>query len=201
MPMPNAQPVLPAEGVPTNLEEYFTNNQPPRLFPTNQNSNFGTIRKVITDEIQIGADDLSGLFNELFVSTASGYLGLWEDQMGLPKAAAGRTTAQRRVFIGNRLRISPFTRTRRRELVESFITATFGGAMEFTPGGVPLDGAGIPLFSEYASVSTLYTITEDSAFHYIVNIVPTVDPDIVGLTRELTWMTPGGITFSITRNP
>jgi hypothetical protein len=201
MPMPNSQPNLPAEGTFNDVERVFIDEQP-SIWPENQNSNLGTLRRVITQPLQDAVDTILDVWNQLFVSTADGYLGLWEDQLGLPKASAGRTLAQRRFLVGFRMTIGPFTRTRRKQIVENFIQATFGTAVQLTGAGVPFDGTGIPLYSEYGDVSTLYTITEDvENFHYTVNIVPSVDPDIPGLTRELTHFTPAHISFDITRNP
>lgn len=198
---PNTQPALPAEGIKTDLEQVFIDSQPRGLLPENQNSNFGLLRKTLVGELQIAADNLTSLFSEMFIQTASDFLGAWEDELGIPRASTGLSVASRRTRLLNRRRIGAFTRTRRRELVEAFIMATFGDVPEFTSSGIPLTSGGIILHSESGAVTSFYTITEDSAFHYTINIVPTVDPDIAGLTRELNWITPSHYSFTITRNP
>lgn len=201
MPMPNSQPALPVEGPYNDVERVFIDEQP-SIWPKNQNSNLGTVRRVITQPLQDAIDQALDLWNQLFVSTASGYLGLWEADMGLPKATVGRTTAQRRTLVGFRMKKGPFTRTRRRMIVEDFITDTFGSPVAFDPTGVPLSSDGVPLYGEYGDVSTMYTITEDvENFSYTVNVIPSVDIDQAGLERELAYFTPSGISFTITRNP
>lgn len=202
MTFPNTQPVLPAEAVPSNVEEYFINEQPQRLFPRNQNSNFGTVRKVITDEIQLAVETLSELFSELFVTTASGYLGLWEREVGLPDGSAALSVDDRRLRLLTRVARGPFTRTRRREVVERFIAATFGAGTDFGSSGIELTSGGVPMFSGVSSLAGTYSIVEDvEDFSYEVRILDTITVDLIGLTRELTWLTPAGISFTIVSTP
>jgi hypothetical protein len=201
MPMPNPQPTLPVETVTTDLEQLFISEQPAGILPENQNSNFGTLRKVLTDEMQIALDQITTLFANLFIATAdTDGLTQWETELGLPNAAGSRPDARRRTDLGSHRSLALFTRTRRRLLVEKFITDTFGAPPEFSPGGISLVG-GIPLASESSgSIDTLYNIIEDIPnFSYEVQISNSVDPDIPGLTRELLWMTPAHISFTITR--
>lgn len=201
-PMPNTQPILPAEGVPTDMEQLFISEQPANFFPTNQNSNFGALRKLITDELQGAIDQLLFLSDETFIKTSTEYLGLWETEMGLPKNLAGMSTALRRTFLLNRRSIAPFTRTRRQLLVELFIEETFGQVVEFTIDGIPLDAGGIPLFDDPGTVASLYSITENiTNFSYVVWVDSGQDIDQAGLTRELAWITPSWISWSITRVP
>src|SRR3954452_10281891 len=119
-PMPNTQPILPEEGVKTDMEELFISEQPVNLFPTNQNSNFGLLRSLITTVFQDAMDLLMFLSNETFIASSMDYLSRWELEMGLPQELDGMSIELRRIFLLNRRSIAPFTRTRRRLLVELF---------------------------------------------------------------------------------
>lgn len=201
-PMPNTQPLLPAEGVKTDIEQLFIDEQPPNLFPSNQNSNFGFLRYVLSKTFQDAMDQLIALTNEMFIATSTDYLTRWELEMGLPQDLDGMSIALRRIFLLNRRIIAPFTRTRRRQLVELFIEETFGTVVEFTPDGIPLTPGGVSLFDDAGDVSMLYTITENiTNFSYEVWVDSGVDIDQVGLQRELEWITPAHISFDITRIP
>jgi len=192
---PNSQPNLPAEGSYTDLEQLFISEQPKNLWPVNQNSNLGAIRSVLTGLLQDALNTLSQLSIERYAHTASGYLTRWEGEVGLPKAPTGKTEAQRRTLVLGRLTKGPFRRARRIEIVESYIQATFGTPASLTPEGLSLDASGISLLSEAGVVTSLYRIYEDvKNFSYDVRIKDTVDPDFVGMTRELGRIEPGGIT-------
>lgn len=198
--MPNPQPDLPVEGVYTDIELLMISEEPGGLFPENQNSNYGTLRKILSEPLQDAIDTLVMLLNELFISTANDFLGKWENELGLPDGSSLSVDA-RRARLSSRMTLGAFTRTRRKNIVESYIQATFGTPAQFSPGGLSLLG-GIELHSESGDVTSMYTITEDvENFSYNVNIVPTVDPDIANLTRDLEWLTPAHISFTITRNP
>lgn len=193
------QPVLPPEGEYTDLERLFISEQPKLLWPTNQNSNLGVLRKALTDLPQEAVDQISELFLELFVVTASGYLSRWEEQVGLPKNPPSLTTLQRRNLILSRLIKTPFTRTRRREIVESYLRPTLGAAPQFTPEGLALTPDGIPLFSDVLTdVTDLYFIVEDiEGFAYYVYISDAATVNEVALNRDLFFFTPAGIYFQI----
>lgn len=192
------QPTLPAEGQTTDLEQYFISEQPKRLWPTNQNSNLGAIRRVLTDPLQECVDVLSEIINEMFVDTADGYLGLWEDEVGLPKNPSGLALIKRRSLVLGRLTKQPFTKARRQAVVEQFISSTFGPATEITPAGIPITAGGITLYSGANSLTGLYTITEDiDSFHYSVLIDASIGVDTTLMARELSMITPAGITFDI----
>lgn len=198
MSLPNAQPTLPVEGIPTDLEQVFITEQPTRLFPRNQNSNFGLFRKLISQELQEAADKLTELFNEEFIPTADGYLGRWEDQMGLPKAPTGYTVPRRRVSLLSRRGRAPFTKARVNSIIERFIMDTFGAGSDFGSTGLSLVTPGIPLFSGTTSLIGSYRVYYNPLnYTYTVWIKNTITPDIAGLTRELNWITPGGIAFTI----
>lgn len=193
------QPTLPVEVTPTDAELDFMELSPTGLFPENQDSNFGfVIRKLWCDKITELANQQTTMFNEKFPDTATQFLDDHERQYGLPVAPTTLTVAQRRQQVLNRIRVGPFTRTRRQAVVESFITATFGNPIQLTPSGVALDAAGTPLYGETGTLSALYRIVEDIAgMSYTVRISNTVTPDDVGLHRELDRITPAHISYSV----
>lgn len=193
------QPTLPAETTFSEAELSYVDDSPTNLYPENQNSNYGLLRKIWTDKTQELIDQLSLLYDERFADTSSTFLDVWEAETGLPVAPQGATVEQRRGNILNRLVKLPFTRARRAAIVESFIVATFGNPVVFTVDGIPITPAGIPLYSEGAAVTSLYTIIENvSGFSYTVRIKNTITPDLAGLNRELARITPAGISFTVT---
>jgi hypothetical protein len=195
--MANPQPTLPAEGTYTDIERLFIAEEPPGLLPSNQNSNWGLFRRVISDELQEAVDELSALFSESFIDTASAYLSDWEVQMGLP-ISTNQTDAHRRSVLKSRRTRAPFTRSRIAALIESYVGDTFGAPTEFGAGGIGLSAGGTTLYGESAAVGTLYRVYEDIRnFAYAVWIKNTVTPDIASLTRELKWITPAHITMTL----
>lgn len=191
------QPILPAPGAFTESELNYKDEEPPRLFPDNQDSNWGLLRRIYSDQVQNVRDQIDILYTERFVANANVLLTTWENEVGLPPNPPLLTIAQRRSNILNRLRIGPFTRERRKGVVESFFLATFGQPLQFLPPGIDLSNAAF--YSEYSGApSTLYRIYEDVRnFTYTVMIVNTSTPDIASMTRELTRITPAGISFTI----
>ena len=197
---PNPQPVLPAEGAYTDIEHLFIEEQPKNLWPVNQNSNLGAIRKVISDLLQGGLITLDELALERFVmsSLATGYLGRWEAEVGLPVAPTSVSEASRRALVIGRLQKGAYTRQRRREIVEAHITATFGQPLELTPAGIPIPVGGLPLFSEGGVVTELYRIYEDTKnFSFEIRIDTDVDPNFISLDREIRAATPAWLAFTI----
>jgi hypothetical protein len=197
--MTEFQPTLPAEGVFTDAELAFMEDSPPGLYPENQDSNFGfIIRKLFSDRVQELIGQQATLYAERFPNTANAYLDEWERAVGLPANPSTLTLGQRRQGVENRLKKGWFTRSRVREIVESFLTPTFGDPIMLSPAGVPFSSGGIPLYSGESSLVGLYRVYERiPANAYDVWIKNTVTPDIVGLTRELTRITPSGISFTI----
>lgn len=192
------QPTLPPEGQFSDLELVFIEESPPRLWPENQDSNFGALRKVLTDPLQEAADLIAQLFSEMFVATTVVYFSRWEDEFDLPQARHNQIVENRRFWLKNRAIRSPFTRTRRKNLVEQAIIETFGAAVALTPDGVPIPPEGIPLYSGEFDVHHLYRIDEQvEIFHYTIHIKEDIAVDMNALPRELEWMTPSGITFEI----
>lgn len=194
-------PTIPVEGTYGDVERNFIENSPEGMWPDNQDSNFGQIRKVLCDELQLMVDKLTILADELFIETATGAetLMLWERLLGVPIEPTGKSDAERRSILAPRLVYGPFTRTRRREIVEGFIISTFGESAALTTSGLELTAAGVPLFSGVFSLTGTYNIVENvSNFTYDVRILNTITIDEDGLRRELDRITPAGITYTIT---
>ena len=192
------QPQLPVEGKFTDAEVDFIESSPPGLFAENQNSNIGLFRKLFTDDIQELADQLDTMYQERFVDQSKIFLDEWERQEGLPQNPAGIDIATRQAMVLNRVRSGPFTRTARRSIVENYLGATFGTPVTLSPTGIALSAAGVPLYSDVSSLAQAYEIVEDIPnFLYHVYIDSSLTP-AVGMTRELTRITPAGISFDIT---
>lgn len=192
------QPTLPSSQPFTEAELNFMDEEPPRLFPQNQNSNWGLLRRIFSNRMQQLIDQITTLYNEKFVATSTVYLGNHEAQMGLPVAPSGMSIGARRQRVLSRIQIGPFTRGRRNAVIESFILATFGDPIQFTPDGVLFTSGGIPFFVEAGSLSTLYAVTESvTTFHYQVRIKNTITLDDPGLHRELDRVTPGGLSYDV----
>lgn len=167
------QPTLPPEIAPTDAELDFIELSPGGLFPENQDSNFGLLRKIWCDKITDLATQQALMYNEKFPDTSTQFLDDHERQYGLPIASTSLTIAQRRQNVLNRIRVGPFTRARRIAILENFITATFGTPIMLTPDGVAMDAAGVPLFSEGGTVTSLYSVRENQP--NVKNLVPNPD--------------------------
>jgi hypothetical protein len=191
-------PVIPPEGVYTETELRFIETQPPGLWPENQDSNFGQLRKVLTDEIQARRDEIGMIAAERFPDTADRYLSLWEEMLGAAVNPSGKSEAQRRAVISSRLKYGAFTRPQRDKIIQEFLGTTTGGApAAFGPSGIPIL-TGIPLYGSPGAVANLYRVYENTGnFSYVVWIDAANVPDTISLTRELTRVTPAGISFSI----
>jgi hypothetical protein len=195
------QPTLPEEGQFTEAELTFIEEEPPGLFPDNQDSNFGwIIRHHFSNFIQDLADDQLTIYNERFVETSVAFLDQWEKEVGLPPNPIGVDIALRRQAVMGRLQRGPFTRPRRNEIIERYIQATFGNPILLVPEGVALVAGGTPLYSESGIVGVLYNVVEDQQnYHYSVNISVATDPNLAAMAYELERITPAGITFDIIR--
>lgn len=178
----------------------FIESSPPGLFPENDESNFGfIIRRIWCDRITdlIAQQDL--LYNNRFITTADEFLDEWERQEGVPADPATVNNSVRKDIVLGRLRKGPFTRTMRKEIVERYLSEVISGGtpVTFTSTGIPLTAAGLKLYGGGGSLSTAYKIVEDVAnfaYHiYILNIY-TVS---AGMQRELSRVTPAGISFDI----
>ena len=190
------QPTLPPEGTMTAAEEAFVNDQPPELFPENQDSNFGLLRKLWSDQAQIGIDQIETIWNELFVKTSSLFLDEWERQMGLPMSPPGITEGNRRARVIARVMRGPFTRHRLRFIIETFLEPALGGdAIQLVPQGVEIPPIGLPLYSGLAELDSVYRIYEiPQTFTYEVWLKSAITAD-AQLAYELQRITPAGYTL------
>lgn len=187
------QPFLPAEIPLTKAERSYANDQPV-IFPENQDSNWGLKRKIFSDQIQALIDQQTRIWIERFVSRAEVFLDEWEYMAGIPENPPNLTTDGRRQRILARIRTGPFTDSRRRVIIEPYITATFGTSVELSPSGVSLVG-GIPLMADASGdPRQYYRIYEDVRnFKYYVFVRSDVTPDTASLVRDLDRITPAGI--------
>lgn len=214
-----AQPLLPPEENISDAERIFIAESPPGLWPENQDSNFGALRKVLTGPVQAQADLVDALFVEMFLATTNGYLALWEAEYGLPINPPNFAVDFRRFLLMLRARKGPWTRTFRAQIIEGMIRGTYGFALEITYDGIPippegllfvsddvlpdftygmpitpeglvLDDSGVPLESSY------YVIENIPGQSYHVGIRPDFAPDMDLLNRELARATPAGISFT-----
>lgn len=191
------QPVLPAEQPPNKAERAFINDQP-AIFPPNQDSNWGVLRKAWTDQLQALIDQQTLIWAERFVQTSTTFLDEWEFMAGLPENSTGVSDSDRRLRILNRLRSGPFTDARIIDIIEPYIQATFGVSPAFTPGGLSLSG-GIPLKADATGdPKQYYRVYEDIRnFAYAVWIASVMTPDTTNMLRDLKRITPAGITVTI----
>lgn len=193
---------IPLEGPYTEVERHFIESSPDGLWPDNQDSVFGQVRKCLTDICQEQVDETTILNDETFTNTSSRYLSLWEEMLGLSVAPSGWADAKRRSVIASRQRHGLYTRDRRRSIVEDALLATFGDSLSLTSAGLPLSAGGSPLYSGVFSLVGLYRIYDNiSNFSYVVRILNTSSPDIGALNRELTRITPAHISYTIDNTP
>lgn len=190
---------IPAEGTYGDIEHDFIENEPPGLFPGDQRSVWGQVRATYAAHLQVISDLLTTWYGNLSPYTVMpGDIPEWEYMLDLPPSNMALTDAARMANIQSRFKRGAFTRTRRRQIVETFIAATFGIALEFDSGGFALVPAGLPMFSGSTSLDNTYVIVEDIPhFTYKVYVLNTISVDTVGLTRELVRITPAGITFTL----
>lgn len=195
---------IPDEGTYGEIERDLIDNEPPGLFPGDQNSYWGQVRKVFADYLQVLADKTEQWYANLDPSTVDeNDIHNWENMLGVPtNPGTGATLQQRRTFIQFRLGKGPFTRTRRQLIVEMFIAATFGEALSLTSNGLSLTAGGLSFSSGSTDFTGTYVIVEDIPnFSYQVRILDTIAPDMLGLTRELERITPAGIDFEVVLVP
>lgn len=189
---------LPAEGTYSDIERDLIENEPPGLFPENQDSVWGQMRKVNGDYLQVNfADRLAVWYQNLDPSAVDvGDLPEWEYMLDVPDST-GHTDAARRAFLVSRREQGPFTYQRRNRLIETFIAATFGVSLGFDAGGLVLDAGGLILLADVLPLSSSYRVYEDiQGWTYELWIVNTITPDTPGLTRELNRITPSGIVMT-----
>jgi hypothetical protein len=182
----------------TDIESHLIDAEPGGLFPIGQDSIFGQMRRVRADAIQVLADQLRQWYLNLDPATVDNIdMAMWEQLLGIPTSNVRAIEARRAFIVSRRIR-GPFTRTRRRVIVEAFILATFGAAPRFSDDGIPLTSAGLPLYADITSLAGSYLIVENiPGFTYTVYIKNPITVDATGLTRELARITPEPITFTI----
>jgi len=190
---------LVAEADYSDIERDLIENEPPGLFPVDQNSAWGQMRKLYADYLQGNfVERLEDWYLNLDPRTAlASDFPEWEEMLGIPDQT-GKTDNARRAFISSRREQGPFTRSRRNRIIESFIAATFGVSLSFGSSGILLDAGGAPLLADTVPLPSTYRVYEDvTGRSYLVRIVSEITPDIAGLTRELKRVTPAGISFTI----
>lgn len=193
------QPVLPAEQRLTDAEVNFMQEEPPRFFPENQNSNWGLKRKLFSDQTQALINQLDEIYAERWPMTSSIFLDEWEKMVGLPQNPSGRTIGQRRNSILTRLKGGPWTRSMRKQIVEGYLSVlAFGDPIALLPPGVGFDSSGLPLYDEPGTVSAMYRIYEDvERYRYKVKIDSGHSPDTVSMQRDLIHSQYAGLTLII----
>lgn len=194
------QPTLPAQQVPSEVELAWIEEQPEE-FPTNQDSNYGLLRRVLSEQFQVLIDEQEDIYNNHFLNTADTHLDMWEEMYGVPIMSAP-TLNERRANVFARMKRGAFTRTARREIVEAFIIPTFGESATFGVEGIELSASGTTLFGDpVEDLGLLYVIIENvENFSYNVGVSRSLGVDLVSLSRELAFYTPAGITVQITED-
>lgn len=189
------------EGSFTDIELDMMTNEPPGLFPENQDSYWGTVRKVLADYLQAEIFDKldQWYLNHDPRTVDADDIDEWEYMTGAPHMTA-KSLADRRATVTSRMAYGAFTRTARDNIVKSYVAfGSTGPPTAFTPAGVPLTPAGVTLYPS-ASGSLSYTITENvEDFSYDVEITGPLGflPDLAALARDLLRITPAGIRFTI----
>lgn len=215
---------IPEEGAYSDVERELLDNEPPGLFPVNQDSFWGQQRKVFGDYLQVNIVDwLAARFADLYIDIASSdALSRWEHQLGIPDFSF-RSIEMRRAIIKALLHKGYISRAFRRYVVELFVMATMGAGPVLTPEGLELTASGIkfiPSDDNFALVSVegvaipatglvldaggviltgaINIIENITNFSYDVRIRTDLAPDTDILTEVLHRLTPSGITFTVT---
>lgn len=192
------QPVLPPEGLWTDAELTFRDEEPRRLFPENQDSNWGLLRKVFSTELDDLHQKLNLIYTEMFPQTSVEFLDEWERLCGLPRNPFGKTLTERRSLIIARLQQGPFTRSRRYQIVKAFIDATFGESIKLLPGGVPIPLEGIPIFNDVPEGEYFRIVEVVEDFYYEIQILSSITGvDEAGMTAALEYVQYSGLHFEI----
>ena len=198
---------IPDEGIYYDIERDLMDNEPPGLFPEDQNSYWGQVRHVFAEHLQLNiADPLAQWYINLDPRTViTQDMPEWEEMLGIPEIphdyVTGVPDSYRRALILTRYEKGPFTRARRDRVIESFISATFGVALSFGVDGILMDAAGRPLYADTIALKSSYRVYEDVAnFAYQVQILNTITPDTATMLRELKRITPAPTSANVTIN-
>lgn len=191
-------PVLPPETTWTDAEFTYRDDEPRRLFPENQDSNWGLKRKNFSDVMDDIHSKLLLIYTEMFPQTSTNFLDEWERLVGLPRNPANKTLAARRALVLSRLQQGPFTRPRRLNIVRAYIEATFGEAIRLLPEGVALVADGVPIYNDtpLGEYVRIYEIVE--SFYYEIQILSTITGvDEIGMRAALEFVQYAGLHFTI----
>ena len=185
----------------SDIELAMIDEEPERLLPQNQDSNYGLMRKLFCDQLMQAKTQIELLYNERWVDTSSVYLPWHEYQVGLPDNP-NLSLALRRTLVKLRYMRGPWTTTFRQAIVEYFINLALTPGLPATFGTQGLNLAnGVPLYSGIgglAPASTYYTIADNiPGFAYSVYVDQSIGVDINRLSRELTRVTPAGINATV----
>ena len=193
-----AFPSLPAEGIWTDAELTFRDDEPRRLFPENQDSNWGLKRKIFSDVMDDIHSKLALIYAEMFPQSSTEFLDEWERMVGLPRNPTGKTISQRRAAVMAILRQGPFTRTRRNRVVDDYISATFGEAIKLLPPGVELTAGGVPIFNDIPVGQYFRVLEFVEDFYYEIQILSTITGiDEVGLKNALSFIQYAGLRYRL----
>lgn len=188
------QPTLPPETIWTDAEQTFRDEEPRRLFPENQDSNWGLLRhifSVVMDDIH---QKLHLIYTEMFPQTSVTWLDEWEYMVGLPRNPANKTLEQRRAAVIARLNAGPWTRQKRYDLIDSFIRPTFGEAIKLLPPGVELVVDGVPIFNDTPEGDYFIVKEIVGTYYYEIQIIDTLfGLDEIGLGAALDYIQYGGL--------
>lgn len=191
-------PPLPAEEQFTDAEFTFRDDEPRRLFPENQDSNWGYKRKLFSDVMDDIHKKLYLIYVEMFPQTSSEFLDEWERMVGLPRNPAGKTIYQRQILVLQRMRQGPFSRPRRDRVIDDFINVTFGQAIRLYPPGVELVPAGVPIYNDTPAGDYFRVLEFVEDFYYEIQILTLLSGiDELGLRNALTWMQYAGLRYRI----
>lgn len=192
------QPTLPPEVDFTDAEFTFRDDEPRRLFPENQDSNWGLKRKIFSDIVADIHAKLYLIYGEMFPQTAINFLDEWERLVGLPRNPIGMTIQDRRALVMARLQQGPFTRSRREKIVRSFIDATFGVAIKLLPEGVALVPEGVPIYNDTPDGEYFRIIEEVETYYYEIQILRTISGiNEQGMRNALEYVQYSGLHFNI----
>lgn len=175
--------------------------EPYGLFPADQDSFWGGLRKVFADYMETNLfKKLSTYWRNLEPKTVDDSdVVNWEIQFEIP-VDESKSIGVRRNFVISHAERGAFTRARRARVIEVFLSTSIPGPLiQFTAAGIPFTEEGIPFYAGDFDPTSVYRVVEDIPnFAYEVQVLNTVDIDTAGLMRELKRITPAPIDDGIT---
>ena len=201
--MPNHLVIFPQTEL-YDAELAMLDEEPEGFFPIDRTSNWGALRQVIASILQEPINQLSFIENESDPETSLEYLADWETMLKLSIDAEIEGTANRRTAILAALNQQGFTKTRLRNIVESYLENQVGTGLpaQFTSSGIAI-GSGIPLTSGITDIENTYVITEDTdGLEITTRILDSVTMP-QSFFRAMARLAPAGITLtnSFVANP